>query len=194
MTIMNLNDLSKEAFSIAKANGWHDEEHSDEHFLMLIITEIVEAVQADRKDKHADVSRFKECQTYYNSFLPPEEIRTIRFREDFEEYIKNSVEDEFADIVIRCLDLAGLRGIDLSPVQDVKESLLSLKDKQFISFCYRLCEMSTYGRYSTEEKLTTIITSVLRYCELTGIDIGWFITQKMKYNRLRGYHHGGKKY
>ena len=189
---MDLNELKKEAYETAKANGWHDEEHSDSHFLMLIITEVAEAVQADRDNRHADVAKFKEWQG--NSLPLSEETRIRRFKEDFEAYIKNTVEDEFADIVIRCLDLAGLRGIDLSPVQDVKESLLSLKDKQFISFCYRLCEMSTYGRYSTEEKLTTIITSVLRYCELTGIDIGWFITQKMKYNRLRGYHHGGKKY
>lgn len=28
---MNLNNLRDEAYSIAKANGWHEEEHSDEH-------------------------------------------------------------------------------------------------------------------------------------------------------------------
>ena len=57
---MNLNRLREEAYSIAKANGWHEEEHSDEHHLMLIITEVAEAVQADRKGKHADAHKFKE--------------------------------------------------------------------------------------------------------------------------------------
>lgn len=66
---MNLNELRDEAYSIARANGWHEEEHSDEHLLMLVITEIAEAVQADRKDKHADVASFKEYQTYYGSFF-----------------------------------------------------------------------------------------------------------------------------
>ena len=47
---MNLNELRDEAYSIAKANGWHEEEHSDEHCLMLVITEIAEAVQADREN------------------------------------------------------------------------------------------------------------------------------------------------
>lgn len=61
---MNLNGLRNEAYSIAKANGWHEEEHSDSHWLMLIITEIAEAVQADRKDKHADAASFNEYQTY----------------------------------------------------------------------------------------------------------------------------------
>ena len=79
---MNLNKLRDEAYSIAKANGWHNEEHSDSHWLMLIITEIAEAVQADRKDKHADVDQFKEYQTYYGSFLPSKETQEIRFRED----------------------------------------------------------------------------------------------------------------
>ena len=30
---MNLNELRDEAYSIAKANGWHEQEHSDEHFI-----------------------------------------------------------------------------------------------------------------------------------------------------------------
>ena len=48
---MNLNELRDEAYSIAKANGWHEQEHSDEH--LLIITEIA---------KHC---RFESCR-YHN--------------------------------------------------------------------------------------------------------------------------------
>ena len=88
---MNLNNLRDEAYSIAKANGWHEEEHSDEHWLMLVISEIAEAVQADRKNLHADVEAFKKY----------EEI--IDFKENFERQIKNTVEDELADIVIAAL-------------------------------------------------------------------------------------------
>ena len=196
MTIMNLNDLSKEAFSIAKANGWHEQEHSDEHFLMLIITEIAEAVQADRKGKHADVSRFKECQTYYNSFLQPEEIRTIRFREDFEEYIKNTVEDELSDVVIRCLDLAGLHDMDLQHTldnsDDYEDVAEYLSSATFAEIAFDIC--SDIISDGIEGAVSKTILHVVQYCKVKGIDIGWFITQKMKYNRLRGYHHGGKKY
>ena len=78
---MNLNELRDEAYSIAKANGWREEEHSDEHWLMLVISEIAEAVQADRKNLHADVEAFKKY----------EEI--IAFKENFERQIKNTVED-----------------------------------------------------------------------------------------------------
>lgn len=191
---MNLNELRDEAYSIAKANGWHEEEHSDSHLLMLIITEIAEAVQADRMGKHTDVAKFKEYQTYYSSFLPSKEIREIRFKEDFEAYIKNSVEDELSDVVIRCLDLAGLRKVDLEEVAVLAEMTESIKEgKGFIDLCYALSRISTCDD-STEQKTIAIIAMTLKYCELTAIDIDFFIRTKMKYNRLRGYHHGGKKY
>ena len=189
---MNLNELRDEAYSIAKANGWHEEEHSDSHWLMLIITEIAEAVQADRKDKHADIAKFKEWQG--NSLPLSEETRTRRFKEDFEAYIKNSVEDELSDVVIRCLDLAGLRKFDLEEVEAIMGMAESIKEgKGFIDLCYALSGISTCDD-SAEQKTIAIISVVLKYCELTVIDIEFFIRTKMNYNRLRGYHHGGKRY
>ena len=179
---MNLNELRDEAYSIAKANGWHEEEHSDEHCLMLIITEISEAVQADRKNLHADVEAFKKY----------EEI--IDFKENFERQIKNTVEDELSDVVIRCLDLAGLRKFDLEEVESLMEMAESIKEgKGFIDLCYVLSEISTCDD-STEEKIIVVIAVMLKYCEFIGIDLDFFIRTKMKYNRLRGYKHGGKKY
>ena len=77
---------------------------------MLIITEIAEGVQADRKGKHANVFKFKEWK---GNILPLSgKNRIRRFKEDFEAYIKNSVEDELTDVVIRRLELAALRGIE----------------------------------------------------------------------------------
>lgn len=189
---MNLNKLRDEAYAIAKANGWHNEEHSDSHCLMLVITEIAEAVQADRKNLNADIAKFKEWQG--NSLPLSEETRIRRFKEDFEAYIKNSVEDKLSDIVIRCLDLAGLRDFDLKEVIELLKDIESIEEgKGFIDFCYVLSGISTCDD-STEEKIIGIIAVVLGYCGLTGIDLEFFIETKMKYNRLRSYRHGGKRY
>lgn len=59
---MDLNKLRDEAYQIAKEHGWHDKEYSDSHWLMLLITEIAEAVQAHRKGDYADDRSF-ELQT-----------------------------------------------------------------------------------------------------------------------------------
>ena len=195
MTNMNFDELAQEAFATAKAHGWHDTEQPDETYLMLIITEIAEAVQADRKDKHADVAKFKEYQTYYGTFLPSEEIRTIRFREDFEEYIKNSVEDELSDVVIRCLDLAGLRNIEFDYALKLMESGMKKVNKAFPVFMYECCADISNGSLATlARRLNVIVAAIICYCKQQDIDIEFFIEQKMRYNQLREYRHGNRKY
>ena len=44
------------------------------------------------------------------------------------------------------------------------------------------------------EYLRSCAKEVVKYCEFIGIDLDFFIRTKMKYNRLRGYKHGGKRY
>ncbi len=185
---MDLNKLAEEAYATACEHGWHDEEHCDEHYLMLIITEIAEAVQADRNGKHADVAKFKEWQKKDFSLL--EETRERRFKEDFEEYIKNSVESELADIVIRCLDLMGLRGITLECNCEPEE----YERIPFAEDMFWTCAVLAHDEYSLQERLRSVILSVMAYALGNGIDIEWFIRKKMEYNRLRPYKNGGKKY
>ena len=191
---MNLNKLRDEAYSVAKANGWHEEEHSDEHWLMLVITEIAEAVQADRKDKHADVDQFKEYQTYYGSFLPSKETQEIRFREDFEAYIKNSVEDELADVVIRCLDLCGLQDIDLSPVNKHLPKCQIVTSLSFPEIMFNVFHVLTLEYGTLAGSINYAIAIIICYCKQKDIDLDFFILAKMRYNRLRGYRHGGRRY
>ena len=186
--MMDLNKLAREAYDIAKAHGWHEEEYSKEHSLMLIITEIAESVQADRKEKHADVAKFKEWQG--NSLPLSEETMERRFKEDFESYIKNTVEDELADIIIRCLDLAGLRNIRLTtPTRGTGKLAMT-----FPEYAFNTCHVLTYTHVPLAERLENVIGRILFYCESNSIEIEWFIEQKMKYNRTRSYKHGGLKY
>ena len=179
---MNLNELRDEAYSIAKANGWHEEEHSDEHCLMLIITEIAEAVQADRKNLHADVEAFKKYE------------HTLDFKENFERQIKNTVEDELCDVVIRCLDLAGLRGIDLTEVNELLSNGMKDINETFPEVMYYLCSFISSEEQILDDKLNYCMALIIGYCKQKDIDIEFFIEQKMKYNKLRPFRHGNKKY
>ena len=179
---MNLNELRDEAYSIAKANGWHEEEHSDSHWLMLIITEIAEAVQADRENLHADVEAFKKYEM------------VLDFKENFERQIKNSVEDELADVVIRCLDLCGLQDIDLSPVNKNLPKCQIVTSLSFPEIMFNVFHVLTLEYGTLAGSINYAIAIIICYCKQKDIDLPFFIRTKMKYNRLRGYKHGGKRY
>ena len=192
---MNFNELKDRAYAIAKAHGWHEQELSDEHCLMLVITELSEAVNADRKGKHADVSKFKEWQG--NSLPLSEETKTRRFKEDFEQYIKDSVEDELSDVIIRCLDFAGMRGWDLQHVLDNIPDTSKIEEHigrfTFAEIAYGICGC-IFEDDDSQEAVEGILRVVMIYCCWRGIDLEWHVEQKMKYNELREYKHGNKKY
>ena len=57
---MNLNELRDKAYKIACEHGFHDTELSNKHFLCLIISELMEAVEADRGGKRANVDWFEK--------------------------------------------------------------------------------------------------------------------------------------
>lgn len=133
---MNLNVLRDKAYQCAIAHGWHDEDLSDEHFLCLIISELMEAVEADRKRKHSDIDNYNR---YINGMTI--ETNTERpFMVAYDMFIKGSVEEELADVCIRILDLAGLRNVDLSsvslPISNSAEHINCRKALTFTEWCY----------------------------------------------------------
>lgn len=178
ITSEQLNRLRDEAYATACNKGFHDGKHSDEHYLMLVITEIAEAVQADRKGLRADRER-------YNYAVDRGMCNDIE--ECFERYIKNSIEDELADIVIRLLDFCGMKGITFDSRNDGFD-FDRLFHGLFTDSMFDLCSMIT----GYDPNLEIIIRCVIYYCEKHGIDILWHIEQKMEYNRARPRMHNAK--
>ena len=175
ITSEQLNILRDEAYATACNKGFHDEKKSDEHYLMLVITEIAEAVQADRKGRRADRER-------YDYAVDRGMCNDIE--ECFERYIKNSIEDELADIVIRLLDFCGMNGYSFDHRLALPEEYFMTRD--FIDFAWYLC-WNTLCR-----KVEILVWSVIYYCNVQGIDILWHIEQKMEYNRTRPRMHNAK--
>lgn len=182
---MNLNELRDKAYQCAIAHGWHEEEHSNEHWLCLIISELMEAVQSDRIGKRAGRKEFESFPSHIS----------------FNLFIKDSVEDELADAVIRLLDLAGLRGIDLNlAMKDLNNNIDDMseacKDETFIESIYAISTLPARydGLYDFPTTVNDMIMSVFELAKYIGIDLLWHIEQKMKYNELRPYKHSNKKY
>ena len=174
ITSKKLNRLRDEAYATACNKGFHDRKHSDEHYLMLVITEIAEAVQADRKGLRADRERY-DYAVDRGMYSDMEEC--------FERYIKNSVEDELADIVIRLLDFCGMNGYSFDHRLITPEKYF-MRDFTYFAWC--LC------RNILDRREELVVWSVIKYCEKHGIDILWHIEQKMEYNKMRPRMHNAK--
>lgn len=186
-----LTKWSKEIHENAVAHGWHEEKHSPEHYLGLIMTEVAEAVEADRKGWCANNERFENEINKANAsnIYKPESI-DVDFYFYYNAYIKSSVEEEFADIVIRLLDMAyELYGAD--NIFWFGQHSLFRDNKSFVEHAwYFVHDVLNSGMMNVTESVFYV------YCwaEHIGIDLDQHIEWKMRYNALRDYKHGGKKY
>lgn len=182
---MNLNELRDKAYQCAVKHGWHEEEYSNEHFLCLVISELMEAVEADRKGMHANRANFEYC-------MKQRKRDDGEFMYAFKQDIKDSVEDELADACIRMLDLAGLRGYDLDSFDYEGSDTEDYSDMTFTESMFRICSYVTDNFYRDEPFI--LLNEIFAFCRDRNIDIFWHIEQKMKYNELRPYKHGDKNY
>lgn len=181
----------------AVRHGWHEEKLSADHWLMMIITEVCEMIEADRKGKHANkewfIQRMKESGADDKDFIYT-----------FKASIKDSVEDELSDICIRIKDMAG----ELYTADDFVVKLVvfdcNMKSDKAIKEALEgktLTEISMLAvRQLVSEKREPLDNIAITFqclysiARIHGIDLDWHIKQKMHYNELRPYHHGGKKY
>lgn len=186
---MNYREYTERAFLNAKKHGFHDKKLSYRHFLMLVISEVAEMVEADRKGKSAQVEMFKrEINT-----PQPEENKQKHWVFCFETFIKDSVGDEMADVCIRLFDLAGYIGFVPGRLNIIELLMLRLFSKKtFTEKAYKLCRtLSAFGSVKNAARRTL---GYLEYwAKLENIDLEWHIEQKIKYNELRQRMHG-KKY
>lgn len=104
---MDLNRMCSRCHSLAKEKGFYDDRSPKlPELLMLLVSEAGEALEADRKGKQAKLTMFEDI-------LDRGIVSQEAYQKYFEEYIKDSVEDEIADIAIRLFDMCGYLGINL---------------------------------------------------------------------------------
>ena len=99
-----ITELVKEARTTAVEKGFYDDSFNVGEKLMLIVSELGEALEAARKDKYSPVGAVDSVMDWWND---------ENFVEAFKDEIKDSFEDELADAVIRIFDLAGRLNIPI---------------------------------------------------------------------------------
>lgn len=97
-----LNQLSKRIYENNKEKGFWDNNRQRPECLMLIVSELSEALEADRKGKEADLEAFENAL-----------IMRVDKKQSFLEHVKDTFQDELTDALIRILDLCGHEGIDI---------------------------------------------------------------------------------
>lgn len=95
----NLDELIAKSFNTARIKGFWDKKIEFGTRLMLVVSELSEALEADRKGRWCDPKALKNVRSLNPIF--------------FEENIKDTVEDEIADTFIRLFDLCGGMQLDI---------------------------------------------------------------------------------
>lgn len=193
MKEIDWNKLRDDAHANSLEHGWWEGTPSDKHFLCLVISELMEAVEADRNNIRADVEQYMNriehsriCQG-----LDDEIPKEKGYEVSFERHIKDTVEDELADAAIRILDLAGAHNINLNGRFCIQNVVT--KRKSFTENIYAIVKDLVNYKYTLEEQLNYCLMQIEAFSEFLNINLVKHIELKMMYNKTRAYKHG-KKY
>jgi hypothetical protein len=187
-----LNRYAKDFHERSVAKGFWDGTHSVGHYLMLAFGELHEAIEADRIGKWAKLD--------HDTIDTLQRIEGAPYAQEFLRLVKDTVEDEIADAVIRLLDLLGwlLGDKELTSFQVAsalcvygKEDPPAMLTDALMPIVAELCGASAFG--DTTTGILNAIKSLELLCAHLGIDLMTHIELKLKYNETRPAKHG-KKY
>lgn len=195
ITKEDLEVLSKQAFKSAKSKGFYSDTGIDSTFyLMFIIVEMSEALQADRKNRHGSIEDYEI------------EIEMgIDFPTAYRNTLEGTVESEFADIAIRILSLLGRimdsAKIELMGDNDIKDEYKLAKfifGSNIVEDLYRLiekmgvCDLDDSPNWYLAKHLQEMLIVIFAIAHSNNINLMEHIRLKMKYNETRPYLHGYK--
>lgn len=125
MKKLQLNDACKQQHKEVLDKGFTNFEVPT--LLMLIVSEIGEACEADRKNNHSNYPLFEYAlKNIQNSSVLREERKRM-YKYCFEKHIKDSFEDEIADAFLRLMDLCGALNIDIEKAIRYKQEYNRLR-------------------------------------------------------------------
>lgn len=194
LTQQLLKQLMTKAYENAKAKGFYEPDLDINKALMLIITEMGEAIQASRHDRHGSIEG-------YNTYLEVSDEHTA-----YEKSLEGTVQSEFADIAIRIMSLLGfynsqkiiclMNDIELKKTEEYHKVEFEHGNYSLPDAMYLIITRMTYFPFSCSPawmntlRLQDILVQVFALAHIEGIDLVEHIRLKMQYNESRPYLHG----
>lgn len=193
----NLNELARKIHESNKLRGFDAAQDNIGQSLMLIVGEISEAMDAHQCGRFADMKEYDAEIKYLAENFPTANIEGGFLLNPFEKYIKNTFEDELADIVMRTLDFCAAFGVDID--EAYSETCSSVRDNVGEALFNATSAITSYYNFAKRyDKMTSVhiarpIHIVKTLAIRHDIDIKKHIELKMRYNETRPYKHG-KRY
>lgn len=187
-----LNELSQKIHQNALEKGFWNDHESIEHHLMMVFTEIGEMVEADRNDDGAKMRQVNITgnlsgtpkTTYIDEVLCAEDFDTA-----FKTYVKDTTEDEMADVAIRLLDIAGHLGMDFTMMAAMRYHR-DFYRFEFTENAFALCRGLTRDSINIFRRLHFGLQYLMNWSKAMNIPLMWHIKAKMRYNVNRPALHG----
>lgn len=184
---MNYNELSKQIHAAQVAKGFYEHKPSDNEKVVLIISELYEMLDANRKGKMLK-------DEHLQRFLGLESFGEFDCQ-IFEKTCKSTFEFEFTDVFIRFLDFAGFKGYEF---KDLEFPFVGMLEGNFFSDVMQANEsfLWFYNDASSadiEFHFDYCLAMLERFAKKYSIDLETLIRIKLKYSLTLPYKHG-KRY
>lgn len=184
MNTEQLKQLGKEIHENSAAKGfWHEKENrSKGEMVMLIISELGECLEAHRKGRicSAGEKAIPPLIKHYIDAATDSDYTTL-----FNGYVKDTVEDELADVLIRILDYVHGWGLPLIE-RDYREETTGnfghdlLRINHYILFAFHDDQSKDWGY---------VVASIFAFCRWSEINIQQHVKWKMRFNSTRPMMH-----
>lgn len=186
--MIDLRELVQQSFEIATSKGWWDKPRSDAWLILLMQSEISEAVEDFRKGKGITEVWYEENLGNGNVAISS----TGKLGVDK----PCGIPSEIADVIIRIADFCGFKGMDLIPVAGLPnvefDEALAKSHSEIAKAYDDLSKTPSAPDWSASLHLSSAVQWLVNFCLANDINIEKVIAEKAEFNKTRPQRHGGK--
>ena len=184
--IQGLKQLAKQIHENAVNKGFYDRSSDplfEQHQVYEIAKEIAEFHEAYKVRVKPDKAYNKVRSTPDDVYLEDYPENIGQEKNVFETLIKDTYQDELADVVIRCLDYLEYKG-NAEYLHDFNIVDTKISDYGISAICADL------NRSALDFDIGDVVIGIKHLSNLLGVDLLWHIKAKMAYNATRQKLHG----